>query len=207
MKNFTKFYLTLFVVISMFGCTTKTSQKINGLGNIDTHTNCKCTNHSCVIAKQHFPKENVTIGPLGIVDNSDVEDVIRIIQNFYGYTCTLGWAQLITDEMYLNGNKNILDGNVLLRKYFSNQKVVYIIDKQLVVNGDYLRGYAATNGGTVIIRGEKSFLRETLIHEIGHTLGLSHCSDLTCVMAVSNDQYDSGTFCNKCSRQIGFNNK
>jgi predicted Zn-dependent protease len=58
-----------------------------------------------------------------------------------------------------------------------------------------------------IVRGEKSFLKETIIHELGHTLGLRHCNDLTCIMAVDNDGFDSGTFCDKCSRQIGFNKK
>lgn len=204
MKNFIKISLTLFFVINMFGCTTKTSQKIDGLGNVDTHNRFECINHKHTIEKQHFPKEDITVVPLGAVDNSDIEDAMSIIVSFYGYNCILGWAETITNDMYLNGNYSILDGDVIIRKYFSQKKVVYLIDKQLVVNGEYLRGYAVTNGGTVIVRGEKSFLRETLIHEIGHTLGLKHCSDLTCIMAENNDQYDSGTFCKKCKSQIGF---
>jgi len=44
------------------------------------------------------------------------------------------------------------------------------------------------------------------IHEIGHTLGLSHCSDRTCVMFFSNSIEDTdrktSSFCKKCERSL-----
>ena len=104
--------------------------------------------------------------------------------------------------MYIRNTTEILNADVCIEKLFSREKVLYIVDKKLWASGDYLRGYALQNGGTIIVRGDKSFLRETIIHEIGHTLGLGHCSDMSCIMAVNNDEYDSGNFCNKCKNQL-----
>jgi predicted Zn-dependent protease len=65
-----------------------------------------------------------------------------------------------------------------------------------------LRGYTTLYGKSIFVRSNRSFLKETIIHEIGHTLGLDHCDDLTCIMAINNDTYDSGDFCNKCKSKI-----
>ena len=48
-------------------------------------------------------------------------------------------------------------------------------------------------------------LKEAL-HEIGHTLGLAHCSDISCVMSFSNTINAVDTkkkeFCPKCSKRL-----
>ena len=170
--------------------------------SINDSYNSSQSEYNHEIPKGSFQTEEVIIKPLGNVDNDDIVDAINIIQEFYGYSCVVGSYEPITEDMYINGTNQILDGDVCLNKFFSPKKVVYIVDKKLWAKGDYLRGYAARNGGTVIVRGEKSFLRETIIHELGHTLGLGHCDDLSCIMAVNNDEYDSGTFCKKCKRQL-----
>lgn len=154
------------------------------------------------IEKTVFPNKTIVIKTLGNVDNSDVTDAIQIINDFYGFNCVIGGNEPITDEMYIKGATHIVNADVCLNKFFSQNNVLYLIDKELWARGQYLRGYAATNGGTAIVRGEKSFLKETIIHELGHTLGLDHCSDLTCIMATENDIYDSGDFCNKCKSKL-----
>lgn len=44
------------------------------------------------------------------------------------------------------------------------------------------------------------------VHEVGHTLGLSHCGAPTCVMFFSNSIFDtdkkSWTFCERCRRLV-----
>lgn len=147
-------------------------------------------------------RETIVIRPLGDVDYDDLTDAARIVQDFYGYNTSIQSGVPITEDMYIKNTTEILNADVCIDKLFSREKVLYIVDKKLWATGDYLRGYALQNGGTVIVRGEKSFLRETIIHEIGHTLGLGHCSDMSCVMAINNDEYDSGTFCNKCRNQL-----
>jgi predicted Zn-dependent protease len=153
--------------------------------------------------KSKFSPDNVTIIPLGNVDYSNLTDAVKIIKNFYGYNCIIGKKEEITNDMYIKNTDKILDADYCIKKFYNMNKTIYIVDKKLWAKGDYLRGYALRGGGTVLVRGNSSFLEETIIHELGHTLGLGHCDDLTCIMAIENDAYDSGTFCNNCKRKLG----
>jgi archaemetzincin len=49
-------------------------------------------------------------------------------------------------------------------------------------------------------------IRKEVIHEVGHLLGLSHCSDTSCVMCFSNTVEDTDrkeqTLCSKCRRKL-----
>ena len=56
-------------------------------------------------------------------------------------------------------------------------------------------------GNTVIVKGGEH-LQETVIHELGHTLGLVHCDNPKCIMATHNDAEDTGQFCEKCKNQL-----
>lgn len=155
--------------------------------------------------KQHQIKsdiEVVTIKALGDVDYSDLTDAKKIIEEVYYLKCIISEGEPITNDLYINGTDKILDAEACFRKFQNIEKVIYIVDKKLWTNGDYLRGYATVGGNFVIVRGEKHFLRETLIHELGHSFGLRHCENLKCVMAVQNDRYDTGDFCRNCKKQI-----
>jgi hypothetical protein len=57
----------------------------------------------------------------------------------------------------------------------------------------YVRGFTTVKGKIIIVNSGSS-LKETLNHEIGHTYDLLHCTNLSCVMAIDNDEYDCGTF-------------
>ena len=82
-----------------------------------------------------------------------------------------------------------------------NIKTIYVTSEKLVLKRQKIRGGTKLRGNTVIISsGEHN--RETVIHELGHTLGLRHCDNLTCVMAIRNDEFDTEDFCNKCKKLL-----
>ena len=151
--------------------------------------------------REHRSTPTIYVRALGNVDNSDLVSTSEIIQDFYGFNVVIKSQVDVTSSMlnssgYLNSMYTCmeLDGDV---------KTIYITENLLYDNNDILlRGTTSGDNNTIVVRGETRFLRETVIHELGHAFGLDHCEDLTCVMAVANDAYDSGDFCNKCKNNI-----
>lgn len=148
-------------------------------------------------------KPLIVIRALGDIDNGDLDYAAKVVKDFYGYKVKFDDKVNIDNSMY-NESGELQSVNTCFALN-STEKTLYITDRKLYsVEGTLLRGTAHVNNKEIIVRGDRSFMKETIIHEIGHTLGLGHCDDLTCVMATHNDAYDSGDFCNKCKNKIGF---
>jgi len=146
----------------------------------------------------------IKIVGLGDVDYSVLEETSKIIEDFYGYSTSIVGSEQISSDLFINGDT--LDAYKCVTSLGKDVKTIYVTNNNLYDNnGTRLRGYTTMYGNTIIVRGVPKFIKETTIHEIGHTLGLDHCSDLTCIMAINNDEQDSGDFCSKCKNIINNN--
>jgi len=104
-----------------------------------------------------------------------------------------------------------------------DEKVLGIVDVDLYTPGlSFIFGEADTLSGVAIIslcrlRQERYGLVaddglfkdravKEAIHELGHTFGLGHCTDIRCVMHFSNSLADtdwkSNTFCSQCQPKL-----
>jgi hypothetical protein len=178
MRAFSNFLIVIGLSLSILIYANKASD-LNIFKNTGLDlNNVACCKHShCYdsgkVDKDNFNKLKFIVCPLGNVDKSDLIKAQSIIKNFYGFECRIGKMKKITSKMYYNGDQDTLDTSVCLDIPKSRtEKTIYIVDKKLYYEGQMLRGAASLLGSAAIVRGEESFLRETLIHEIGHLLGL-----------------------------------
>lgn len=175
----------------------------NFKGNVESKTSI---NLDSLITKADYdvnttPSNNslkeIHIVGLDNVSDADLNYASSVIENFYGYKVEI-YENLDTPSDVYYPNSRTINADNYVNRYRHQVKTIYLT-YDLVYQGDLrLRGYTYINGNTILVRADRSFMKETLIHEIGHTLGLDHCGDLTCIMAINNDEYDSGDFCSKC---------
>jgi hypothetical protein len=148
---------------------------------------------------------SIRICALGEIDESDLTFAKDVITDFFSWDVNYGPSVSISNEM-VDDNGNLSSTNTLMN-LSDNVKTIYITDKLLFdTNRTLLRGVASGNNKTIIVRGNQDFMKETIIHEIGHTFGLKHCDDLTCVMGINNDACDSGEYCDNCTAKINERN-
>jgi hypothetical protein len=160
-----------------------------------------------VITEDEIKPKNDTIyiRGLGKYQKSDLKKASKIIKEFYGFPCKIIGSVKTIKYMYSKNGKS-LDDYKTLSYLKSDSTILYVTDEKITQGSLDLRGAALPLSNNIIVVGDMSFMKSTLIHEIGHLLGLDHCNDLTCVMALNNDEYDSGDFCGKCKKIINWTN-
>ena len=159
---------------------------------------------------------------------------LRIQENsekiFPDTTCTVIDDQLLQLEKAFDEKRKQYRSNVILSEiqgYAAEKKgvnrVLGVVDADIFVPDlNFVFGEAACPGKTALISlwrlkpefygfppNMELFLARALkeaVHELGHTLGLRHCSRSSCVMYFSNSIFDTdrkqSLFCDQCYLQV-----
>ena len=139
---------------------------------------------------------------LGEFSKEDLRKSKEILNEVFQLEAKISSPKNTKNSLYHLHSDTLVAEKILNELKVGSSKVIYITSEPLVSkSSEKLRGMTHLGGNVVVVRGGEH-LRETLIHEIGHTYGLNHCEDLTCIMAIHNDDMDSGEFCRKCKKKL-----
>ena len=155
----------------------------------------------------------IEIQPLGDVD----EKLLKLLENElsrrFGEVTILKAIEMPI-ECY-NPIRGQYNSTCILKKLNAKRITLGVSEEDIYADDlNFVFGEAEVNGSRAIVStyrlkfnadGEllKRRLVKEAVHEIGHVLGLRHCSNRTCVMCFSNTIFDvdekSDKFCKRCS--------
>jgi archaemetzincin len=173
----------------------------------------------------------ILISNIGNVDPALIQDICEgLTRTFFGATCKIENESPILQEKAFDEKRRQYLSNVILReiqarasKHAESTRILGLANFDLFVPGlNFVFGEATCPGRAALIslwRLKPEFygqppdaelllersLKEA-VHELGHTLGLRHCSRPSCVMHFSNQILDTDKkqtlFCDQCYSQI-----
>jgi len=174
---------------------------------------------------------NIGILRIGEVDSQTVNRIQENLKMIFPKTsCTLITETMPIPEKAFNKNRQQYRSDIILNNihtYAQKQKaldrILGILDSDIYVQElNFIFGEAEYPGKAALIslwRLKPEFYGETpnnelfverstkeAVHELGHTLGLKHCSNPFCIMYFSNSIFETdrkqSLFCNKCYLKV-----
>ena len=167
-------------------------------------------------------KKEVTIyiQPLGNIDSDCLDYIKKSVIDFYGSKCVIKPKIELSNDL-LAGSKTRYEANKIIEKYSSNSNVLLITEKDIAYrkSAQYpewgIFGLGFRPGKTCVIstfRLKRNVsnqqmlvrLKKVALHEIGHNLGLSHCThNKECMMndadgTIKQVDREKIWFCEKC---------
>jgi hypothetical protein len=154
--------------------------------------------------KQVYPYiSKVIIRGVNDVNANSLNAAADIVSDFFGYPVDIDVNITLNEDYFIDGTQTI-NGDKFIDNANDKNLTIYVTNKNIKALNINSRGVSRIKGKTVLsLNGE--FMKETIIHELGHVFGLYHCDNLACVMAINNDDYDLGKFCDKCMNSIANN--
>ena len=167
----------------------------------------------------------ITLKPLGNVADETIEEVRDRISGIFHCPIQIGASFSDLAQAYNPQRKQYSSSKLLssLERSEKGERIAGIADVDLYVPGlNFVFGEADIGAGTTIISlcrlrqeyyglapDEALFLERAtkeVVHEIGHTFGLEHCSNIKCVMHFSNSLADTDlkevNFCDRCRPRL-----
>ena len=135
----------------------------------------------------------INIVVLGDVSPELVNGVSKSILDFYGFTCIIQ-PTVDTNENLVSDYLGMYDADKILSEYFDVKQYMVITNITIVTRHWKLYGYSNCPGYTSVVSTSmldddnctmfvlKERLIKTALHEIGHNLGLHHCTTNGCIM-------------------------
>jgi len=184
----------------------------SGLTKINTNSFCTKLKHDNLFfeSKKLYPilkyQPNDTIYIVGInqVNEKVLLESEEILKKFYRFQTFIVKEHMnIGDKYYKYDDTTLVYCEELLKDIKTNSRILLVTDKELRALDMYVMGLTLVEKRVSIVTTDIN-INKTIIHEIGHTYGLSHCEDKTCVMTVYDEDSDSGSFCDKCKNLFGY---
>ena len=171
--------------------------------------------------------ENITLISFGYFEKELLELIVEDVEREFQLPVTIREGHLDLSEFY-DAARRQYDGNRLIKEIESgyaedNNKTLALFNVDLFIPIlTYIFGQAFLGGRSGIasiyrlsnesygLKSDKKVfidrIRKEVIHELGHTFGLIHCRNITCVMRSSTyvediDQKESG-LCHQCKADL-----
>jgi archaemetzincin len=166
----------------------------------------------------------ITLAPIGNLEPRLLGYLRSAIKGVFGCTCITGAPLPAPEYAYMPRRGQYAAGAILQRLQRGDvARVLGVADLDLYVPDlNFVFGLADPTGERAVLalpRLRESFygrhedealffarMVKEAVHELGHTYGLEHCNDRSCVMAFSNSLVDTDykrmEFCERCTKKL-----
>jgi hypothetical protein len=169
-----------------------------------------CKSYSEIFSKMtnsgDSPKSDISvedqviyISGLGDFNQSDLEFASKEVTKVFGIKCEIIDPVKTTPELYSDNTKK-LDREKCGSVLRPSNKTIYITNEYF--DDKNISGIAMKNGKLVVASNTCNHLKNTILHELGHTFGMDHCDDNKCIMGTRNIMTCNDEFCNNCKTKL-----